>query len=278
MISHLIQVRGNNGICNMRYSDANVLVIDSDVKMNSIVIDGTYVTGTMILNQSFESTPETSYAYFSKGNLGPRTGLAQPTPLQTSLKAQYAVQASQFVALSDARVKTDIREANTETLDECIQAIPVRHWKYKDHIEKGSDERLGFVAQDVPDELAKYTIWKQEGYVPNIFRHAVLKTHCPRLGMNAYVLENHGLKKGDMIRVCTNTSTMNVPVIDVPSSSTFTLEIAAEKIFVYGTLVRDVMNIDYDALVAALIASHQRLSRRVAVLESKNNVTSTVEE
>ena len=267
MISHLIQLRGNNGICNMRYNDANVLVINSDVKINSIVIDGSYVTGTMVLNDSFISTPATAYAYFSKGITGPRTGLASPTTIATSLSAQHAIQASQFIALSDARVKTGIEDVHTETLARVIEDLRVKTWTYKDQIEKGSQRRLGFIAQEIPEPLATYAIVKHSDFIPNIFKHATIQPSTVR----TYTLENHELQKGDRIRFCTESEVASEEVVDVPTPHTFTLSGGdhAPKIFVYGKYATDVMSIDYDALVAALVASHQNLEKRVALLEKK---------
>lgn len=256
----------------MRYTDANVLVINSDVKMKSIVIDGSYVTGTMILNDSFTSTPSTSYAYFSKGNSGPRTGLANPMPITTSLAAQHAVQASQFIALSDARVKTNIQKADVETMASIIKQLPVKTWNYKDHVEKGHQTRLGFVAQDIPDQLARFAIVKHADFVPDVFRHATREATT----MRTYTLENHGLEKGDIIRFCTECATETAEIVDVPTMHTFTLNNnASDVIFVYGKFAKDVMSIDYDALVAALVASHQCLEKRVASLEKNNNIVTS---
>ena len=250
----------------MRYNEANVLVINSDVKMNSIVIDGSYVTGTMVLNDSFISTPASAFAYFSNGSAGPRTGSATPTPISTSLSAQHAIQASQFIALSDARVKTTIRDADGERLTRAITNLPVKTWTYKDTIEKGNQERLGFVAQDVPEMLARHAIVKHADFIPNIFRHAIIDPETA-----VYTLEDHGLQKGDTIRFSTESTTDAEEISDVPTPDTFTVASGSvgARIFVYGKHTNDIMSIDYDALVAALVASHQSLEKRVALLENK---------
>ena len=59
-------------------------------------------------------------------------------------------------------------------------------------------------------------------------------------------------------------------MVDVASPETFTLDQENEpSIFVYGKFVSDIMSIDYDTIVAALVASHQSLEKRLASLENK---------
>ncbi len=260
MMSHLIQVRGNNGVCNMRYSDANALTVSSN-----IIVAGTFNAGMMTLNDSFSTTHASSYAYFTKGVDGVQTGVANTTPVLTSLSAQHAIQASQFIALSDNRVKTNITDADTDDLTKAIQHLPVKTWAYKDTLQHGEGKRLGFIAQDIPPALSRFAIAEHADFVPDIFQHATLS-----YGKQTYTLPNHGLVKGDCIRYCTSSRTGKVSILDVISPDTFTVERELEPtIFVYGKFVHDIKSIDYDALVAALVASHQSLEKRLASLEMK---------
>jgi len=264
----MLQVRGNNGICNMRFNDANVLTVSADTEvLGNLIIDGSFVTGSMVLDDSFSSTPATSFAYFTMGGVGPQTGASLPAPILTSLAARHAVQASQFVAVSDARVKKDIDHANTQSLVESLRTLPVRTWAYKDRVQYGEGSRLGFIAQEVPDPLSKFAIAKHADFIPDIFRHATREDGT----VQTYTLQNHGLKKGDGIRFCTDSTTSTATVIDVQSADKFTVDTShgAPTIFVYGKYAADVMSIDYDAIVAALVAAYQSLEQRLASLEKK---------
>jgi hypothetical protein len=267
MISHLVQVRGNNGSCNLRYSDANALTMSSNLDVSgNLLITGSLNAGTMVINNGFSSTPASSYAYFNMGATGAQTGVANTSPLLTSVSAQYAIQAPQFIALSDARVKTKITETDADALAKAVQQLPVKTWAYKDTVQHGEGVRLGFIAQDIlPTALSPFTIAKHADFTPDIFQHATLVQ-----GKCTYSLPRHGLIKGDKIRYCTLTTTGTAIVLDVISEDIFTVDKEIEPtLFVYGKFASDIMSIDYDAIVAALVASHQSLEKRLASLENK---------
>lgn len=252
----------------MRYSDANALTMSSNVNVTgNLSISGGLNTGTMVINNGFSSTPASSYAYFTMGANGAQTGVSNTAPLLTSLSAQHAIQASQFIALSDARVKTNITGAGIEALAQTIQKLPVKTWAYKDTVQHGEGGRLGFIAQDIlHTPLSRFVIAKHADFIPDIFRHATLSQ-----GKHTYSLAAHGLVKGDKIRYCTSTTTRTAFVLDVVSPDIFTLDTSESEpsLFVYGKFASDVMSIDYDAIVAALVASHQSLEKRIASLETK---------
>lgn len=262
MISHLVQVRGNNGICNLRFKDTNVLSVSSNVEITGNVTMGNAVLGntavnSLVVGDGFYSTPSVAYAYFTQGTMGPWTGSHAPTPLMTSVSAQHAIQASQFIALSDARIKTNIAPLDRERddIDQALCALPVKTWTYKDTVRYGGSRRLGFVAQDIPEPLSRYAVSRHGDFVPDIFRHAT-KESC-----KTYRLDTHGLRKGDRIKFCTAASAHIATIIDVIDADHVTIDVDgdAPAIFVYGKYVSDILSIDYDALVASLIASHQRL-------------------
>ena len=260
MISHLIQVRGNNGICNLRFKDSNTLSVSSNVEIVGDVLMGNMVVNSLVVEDGFYSTPTTAYAYFTQGIAGPWTGSHAPTPLMTSVSAQHAIQASQFIALSDARIKTNVApldptDPERDPLDHAIRTLPVKTWSYKDTVRYGPSRRLGFVAQDIPEPLSRYVVSRHGDFVPDVFRHATKESG------KTYRLDAHGLKKGDRIKFCTAMSAHVATIIDAVDSDHVTLDAAcdASTIFVYGKYVPDIMSIDYDALVAGLIASHQRL-------------------
>lgn len=252
----------------MRFTDTNILTVSSDTEvMGNLIIDGSFVTGSMVLDDGFSSTPASSFAYFNMGAVGPRTGASNPTPLLTSLSARHAIQAAQFVAVSDARVKTNVVQANTEVLANAISNIPVKTWAYKDRLRHGDGDRLGFIAQEIPDALVPFAIARHADFIPDIFKHATLEEGM----LQTYRLQDHSLKKGDRIRFCTQSTTSTAKVADVPTSDTFTLDSNphSASLFVYGRYAENVMSIDYDAIVAALVASHQSLEKRLALLEAK---------
>ena len=262
MISHLFQVRGNNGMCNLRLEDTNVLSVSSNVEIAGNVVMsnailGNTVVNSLVVDDGFYSTPSAAYAYFTQGTVGPWTGSHAPTPLLTSVSARHAIQASQFIALSDARIKTNVAPLAEENdpLEQAIRTLPVKTWSYKDTVRYGTSRRLGFVAQDIPEPLARYALSRHGDFVPDVFRHATKESG------KTYRLDAHGLKKGDRIKFCTVTSASSATVIDAVDEDHVTIDAegGAPTIFVYGKYVPDILSIDYDALVASLISSHQRL-------------------
>lgn len=268
MISHVIQIRGNNGLCTLRCDENNALLVTDATVLGNFTIDGTFETNTLRLNSGFSSMPETAYAYFTQGSGGAVTGSipSSSSSILTSLMASHAIQAPQFVAISDRRLKTDIRPVDEKEIVESIRSMHLKTWRFTDAVRHGGKRRLGFVAQEIPEPLAQYALGHHADYVPTIFRHATRDGSKER----TYELEHHGLIKGDRIRVSTPTSIEHVKILDVPTSNTFTIDTTlTESLFVYGKYEDDIMSIDYDVLVAALVASHQSLEKRIAALETK---------
>lgn len=239
----------------MRYNDSNALTMSSNIS----------VAGSVSITDSFSSPHASSYAYFTMGSSGVETGVANATPVLTSLSAQHAIQASQFIALSDRRVKTHVVDADTDAITEALRTLPVKTWAYKDTLQHGKGRRLGFIAQDLPPALSQFAIAEHADFIPDVFQHATLSQ-----GRCTYSLPGHGLVKGDIIRYCTSSQTGKASILDVITPDTFTIDTELEPtIFVYGKYARDIKSIDYDALVAALVASHQSLEKRLASLEKK---------
>jgi len=233
----------------------------------NLSINGLSLEGSLAV-AGVASAAASAYAYFVRdGDGGVRTG-DTTGPLNVSIAATNgAVQAAQFVAVSDARIKTGVCDVDIDAVSDALSRIPVKSWAYKDEIAKGSARRLGLIAQDVAavPELAEYAVTRHADFLPNVY--ATARLTAP----NTYTLDGHGMRPGDTVKYFTREKSCIVTVGQT-TSDTFEIECDDPDIFVLGTHATDIMSIDYDALVAALLASHRQLQRRVERLEAIINV------
>ena len=72
-----------------------------------------------------------------------------------------------FAALSDRRIKKDIIELNDDTALEQIRLLKPATYKYKDFVNKGSEEIIGFIAQEVLEAIPQ-AVRILTGEIPNV--------------------------------------------------------------------------------------------------------------
>jgi len=232
-----------------------------------MVVDanGATVTDKLIVSGGPTANMGNAYAYlrFTSNELD--TGTEGPSDVQVSVAAKNAVQASQCIALSDARVKDNIRpESNSSAIIDSVYTLPVTTWQYKDTLTRDARRRLGFIAQDIENTaLGSYAVSTHPDIIPNIFRKAILTTE-------GYRIVSHGLRSGTLVRYHTPSTTKDACVTVVDSDTIlFDPPEHEEGIFVYGTHAEDVRSLDYDAVTAALVLTIQDLNDRLRAVEKK---------
>lgn len=219
-------------------------------------------SGTLTVNGTTSKLNPGNYTYVTySANTAAEVGTAN-ADLSVSISATAGtVQAAQFVAMSDQRIKDSIAEVDPHALSDIISKIPVRTWKYKDVIAHGTRERLGFVAQDVETSGLEHAVRKTPGFIPDVYDKAV------RDG-DAYVLQNHGLSDDVLVRYADDSAPgfqeARVRVID---ADRFALPSTADSVFVYGRQAEDILSLDFDSITAAAVGAIQDLQQRVARLE-----------
>lgn len=173
-----------------------------------------------------------------------------------------------FAHLSDERIKKDIHMMNDEESLEMLRKIEPKKYKYIDLWERGSQDVIGFIAQDVQKNIPHAT-HVQSGFVPDIFTGV----SCIK---NKLLFSSSNLKPGDKLRAFLKGKEKIVNIEKVESDCVYIDEVIADQeledgsIFLYGKEVNDLLSIKKDYLFTINFAATQELDRKVAKLEQEN--------
>jgi len=111
-----------------------------------------------------------------------------------------------------------------------------------DKIQYGSQQRVGFFAQEV-EKVLPGAVTHLKDFIPNIFRRCSAEGNC-------ITIVGHGLSEGVKVRIMSGEEQLesNVHVID---ENTVQIDKALEKdVFVFGTEVDDFRVLNYDYLAS----------------------------
>jgi predicted nuclease with TOPRIM domain len=255
--------------------EANVSAAQTQIATKQNLITGStdLTAGTLTIGSSSSTAMTGQYVYLARSaDGGALTGSSAVTPLGIGISAvNGSIQAAQFVAVSDARIKKNAALENTMKLAECVYALPVKTWRYVDDVAKGSRERLGFIAQDVRNagRIGEYAVSTHSDFLPTIYERG-------SVGIDGRVAlqKPHGFCVGDRVRYFTLSESLEARVTRIVSNTEFYMDGSpgldrVTEIFVYGPFASDVLSIDYDAIVAGLVATVQDQNRRLRALESR---------
>ena len=187
--------------------------------------------------------------------------------------------ASEFNAVSDRRIKTNIQTSNILSDLEKINNLSVSEYTYIDSISKGNKLQKGFIAQEV-EQIIPGAVNTHSDFIPDVFVLASKLTKTE----NFVIIElpkTHNLKQGDLIRLITPEGQIEKKVVAVNSETGFSvaMEEAPESIFVYGKKVDDFRVVNYDYIFSTGIGAIQELSDKLNALQNSNeNLKAEVEQ
>jgi hypothetical protein len=188
-----------------------------------------------------------------------------------SIVADAGVQAGSFYAMSDRRIKTEIKVSNNLSDLQKLKQIQVVDYNYKDYVKHGFDVKKGFIAQQV-ETVFPEAISKSSNFVPDIFSQAQ-KTDLNN-GILTITLKNaHQLKTGDTVRIVTHGGETKEVAVNVLNTITFTVNnwtADSKSLFVYGKKVNDFRAVDYQQIFSMGISAIQELSKQVDELKAQN--------
>jgi hypothetical protein len=161
----------------MRNTESNGGIIFHTGNSETMRINGSGYVGIGTSNPSYPLNIEkTVSASFSGGTQGVRwldytRGQFEHNSSKTLSTSMYAtgsiVTSEHFAALSDRRIKKDIIELNDDTALEQIRLLKPATYKYKDFVNKGSEEIIGFIAQEVLEAIPQ-AVRILTGEIPNV--------------------------------------------------------------------------------------------------------------
>jgi len=213
-----------------------------------------------------------TYGYLNSNG---QTGTAGPQTNGYSIKASHRIMATEFNAVSDRRIKTNIRWSNNASDLQKIVNLKVSEYNYIDSIGKGNTLQKGFIAQEV-EQIIPEAVNIHSDFIPDVFTLATNLTKTENV-VTIELPKSHKLSQGDLIRLITPAGQLDKEVLKVVSANSFSVAMTeeTESIFVYGKKVDDFRAVNYDYIFSTGIGAIQELSTRVEKLESSNNNLST---
>ena len=192
------------------------------------------------------------------------------TGLDYSIISEDRIAASAFNAYSDLRIKKDIQAAqNAEDLEK-LRALKVKSYKYIDEARKGRDLQKGFIAQEVAETFPQ-AVGFRTGIVPNLFQTPIFAQWKDGL-LYLKLASTHGLKVGDRVKIIEENGERIIVVDQVQDSTAFSAQtdrLNCEKIFVYGSEVKDFHTLDYDEIFTLNVSATQALADEVDELKKQ---------
>lgn len=215
--------------------------------------------GKLVVNGS-ASENVGAHAWFSQG-----TGINQATNFNAtdvSIKASGAVNASQYRALSDARIKRVVGRSNASADLALLNQIEITDYTYIDTVAKGAGENKKLIGQQV-ESVFPQAVKRGTDVIPDIYAKATAK--------DGWIELMTDLKVGERVRVIADKVDAIYEVLEVQSGrfrSTYTG--SPEELFVYGREVKDFRTVDYEAVAMLNVSATQEISREVTALRAAN--------
>jgi hypothetical protein len=211
---------------------------------------------------------EGSYRWFAlSGN-----NTASCGSCNVSIYTPNRIEASEFDANSDRRIKKEIKAVTSESALEKANRLNVVTFKYIDQKSKGNKNKTGFIAQEVEPVLPN-AVNQDQGFIPNVFD---IPAQTKKLGTDLMVTttKDHDFAAGDLIRIYDDQNkAKDVLVAKVVGSREFMISDwseSSDSLFIYGKKVYDYRNVDFDQLTAISIGAVQELSKKLNEEQIKN--------
>ena len=239
----------------------------------------------------------TYYGYLSPGG----TGTATDNP-GTSVYCSQRMLASEFNAISDERVKTNISDINDLSALDIIRQIEPKRYNYVDYMTRGQEPVWGFIAQQV-ESVLNYAVTTTEDYIPNIFELANLSesngiytiTLPNKLTSDTLNSSIDGIITPIQLKIYTNNDgkEKHVTLKDIIDEHSFTVNESLSEIepvqdditgetklvtFVYGIKINNFKNLDKHAIFTMATAALQEVDRELqSTKERLNTVNQTIQ-
>ncbi len=215
------------------------------------------------------------YGFVSSSDvdLGDGTGSAP-----FSIYASSRMVASEFDAISDARIKNVIGLSDSAADLEILKRLKITDYRYIDVAGKGRQHKKGVIAQDV-EKVYPDAVRVTSNFIPNVYAMADGAVYNDTTHELTVTLPKpHDFAAGDVVRIITaEAGTMDKSVAAIINDDTFVLcgiEMPLNQVFVFGKKVDDFRVVDYDQLfnmnisaTQQLAAENQDLNARIAALE-----------
>lgn len=178
---------------------------------------------------------------------------------------------SGFYIYSDKRIKKDIKPIEN-SLD-LIEKINLVSFKFIDHIEKGTINNYGVIAQEI-EEIIPEVINKHKDYIPNIYKNVDYYDEDE----NKIYIKTNDLSIGDKIKIYDSKNKEHLKEVIGITDNYITIDSSIENyekdspVFLYGKEIPDVKNVNYEALFIINMKATQEIYKRLQKLEKYFNI------
>jgi hypothetical protein len=194
-----------------------------------------------------------------------------------SIWAKGAIHSGSYIGSSDTRIKKDIRTLKDNESLLKIRQLDAKAYKYKDPVERGNKEVVGFIAQDVL-AIIPNAVHKHANFIPNEMRG--LTATWKKVGNLYRMVLSETLQQGRY----------RFKIFSTDGQTTNTLELTTEdgkKFFVdndneylsdkqyssdvllYGKEVDDFLSIDKQKIFAVAYSALQQIDKNQQTLQEK---------
>jgi hypothetical protein len=193
----------------------------------------------------------------------------------TSIHATYCVLAQAFVAISDARIKTNKKISNSIEDLQTLLKLEITDYEYIDQVGKGKGVHKGLIAQQV-ESIFPQAVSQDTDFIPSIYTMASkLEADLDKEQLSITIDKAHELQAGDLVRLIIDTKEVEKEVVQIIDSKTFVVKDwteTTEKLFVFGKEVDDFRSVDYDAVAMLGVSATQQLHKELQETKKENQL------
>ncbi len=191
--------------------------------------------------------------YYFNAHNGTSLVFFNPGSANVSIKSNAAVEAEQYFAVSDARIKNIQGRSDGAADLATLSHIEVANYTYKDQLANSSGLQKKVIAQQV-EAVYPQAVSRSTNVVPDIYQKATVR--------EGWVTLSTDLKVGERVRLMAEKEEGVHEVLEVRSGAFRTdFRPATEQVFVYGREVKDFRTVDYDALSMLNVSATQQLKK-----------------
>ena len=192
------------------------------------------------------------------------------------MNGEAAIYGSLRIA-SDARIKTNIVDVSDNSALEMVRNIPCRYYEYKDKVSRGTDNTIGFIAQEVREHLPMAVDLQRE-IIPNEYR-TLTDISWNDTTLFTDLSDCSGVKYRFYVSNDPSGNDEIVKEVVGNADNTFTFDQSYRNVFCYGREVDDFHILDKQKLFALNFSATQEIDRiQQQEIEKLNNINLLVQE
>ena len=187
-------------------------------------------------------------------------------------------------ASSDSRIKTNIVDVPDNLALQQLRSIPCKYYEYIDKVERGTDQTIGFIAQEVKSILPM-AVSEQKEIIPNVYKviNCIWNSVNDKFNMSSSDLSNvNGIVYKFYVSNESDGSDEKEIILTGNSDNTFTFDTQYTNVFCYGSEVDDFHTVDKQKLFTLNFSATQEIDRiqqthitEIASLKAENTELKT---